>query len=402
MAHVELEGRQYSIQEAVTLLQTTIHNLQTTNGNLQLKLAETQAQLQVVNANAKRGFELVETIPIFNGTAKEDVFSFCYFVEHAAQMAQWSVSDTLAACKQRLANEARIFMISDETAKNATTYNAFKKILVNRFKPKNTERFYREQLSNIKKKDSESIEEFSDRIKSINVKTYELTENADKNEIIKKEADNRALDSFLNGLSGDIAEKTKISDPKTLTQAVQTAVRIHEVLKSATEKEELEPKSILAIQGPEKCARCQKFGHNAANCRSNIILGKNCFICNMSNHWASTCRNKNQNFAYRRGRGRFRARGSRGRGFSSQNQQSNDDQQNTNPNFVQNTNYQYHGRSNFRSGVRFRSNRSRNRGYHNNYPQQTQNDNASNTPPQQNNMQNTQNDQNNPNAQGAY
>jgi hypothetical protein len=113
-------------------------------------------------------------------------------------------------CKQKLEKYALEFILSDDACKEATLFAELENILVERYKKKNIVRFYREKLATMKKKEIGSFEDFGDRIRSINAHTYELIDNQPElNNVIKSEADQRAIDAFLNGISGEIAEKIK-------------------------------------------------------------------------------------------------------------------------------------------------------------------------------------------------
>jgi hypothetical protein len=73
-------------------------------------------------------------------------------------------------------------------------------------------------------KRDEYIEVFAERIRSTNSKTYQLTDNADVNAAFKYEADQRALDTFLNGFTSELGEKTRQSLPDTFQKAVLNAI----------------------------------------------------------------------------------------------------------------------------------------------------------------------------------
>jgi hypothetical protein len=101
-----------------------------------------------------------------------------------------------------------------------------------------------------------------------------------------------ALDAFLNVISGEIAEKTKLAHPKTFAEAVANVVLIYELLRnSKTDKmDEAAIKQILATSIP-KCSVCKRNGHTAQSCRAET---QGCYNCGMLNHWASTCRRGQQ------------------------------------------------------------------------------------------------------------
>jgi hypothetical protein len=283
------------MQEGINQLVATIATLQTMNGNLQIEVENGKAKMELMQQTitSKKTFELVSTIPSFGGSAKENIKVFLTKIEQAAKIAGWDQNDKLSVCKRKLEKDALEFILSDDACKEATTFAELQKILVERYKKKNTVRYYREQLATIKKKEIESFEEFGDRIRSINAHTYELIDNhPELNNVIKSEADQRALDAFLNGISGEIAEKTKLAQPKTFSEAVANAVMIYELLRnSKTDKmDEAATKQILATSIP-KCSVCKRNGHTAQSCRAGT---QGCYNCGMLKHWASTCRRGQQ------------------------------------------------------------------------------------------------------------
>jgi hypothetical protein len=99
--------------------------------------------------------------------------------------AGWSNNELLAIARQKLEKDAQEYSMSDEPCKACVLYTDFKDLLTARYKKKHTTRFYREKLVGLQKMETEFIEEYSDRIKAINVHTYELTSDAANNTVIK-------------------------------------------------------------------------------------------------------------------------------------------------------------------------------------------------------------------------
>jgi hypothetical protein len=214
---------------AVAMLLTEVHALQTKNGefsgrinellaqNAALNLtianqnATDQTELQVLNTRIQQmsvgnqaagsSFDISSTIPKFTGSHKDNIHNFFTKIEQARKIGNWNEQCTLLITKQFLDGEALEWVQSDDITKGTENYEEFQQLMCDRFKKKATPRFYREQLSTIKIKDNEEIEHYADRIRSINHHTYTLSDSAEKNEAIRYEADQRALDAFLNGLS---------------------------------------------------------------------------------------------------------------------------------------------------------------------------------------------------------
>ncbi|CAG2056204.1 unnamed protein product [Timema podura] len=107
-----------------------------------------------------------------------------------------------------------------------------------------------------------------------------------RNELIRFEAHQRALDSFLNGLVGDMSKFTRLAKPKTLREAVERAIDVVEAYHILQEKEENSRRRIFFIDKGKHCFKCKKQGHVTRDYRSgkgrqksSIMERKQCFRC---------------------------------------------------------------------------------------------------------------------------
>ena len=153
-----------------------------------LKLSYDMQQLNQFGVNNQqtgampKSLNLLQVVPKFSGLPEEKIQLFFEKFEAASQIGKWSEVDKLGALKLKLMDEASEFLNSDLDCVNATTYNEAKIALYNRFKTKNTVRFYRTQLLTLRMDKDESVEAFTDKIRKINYHTYELIpENAAAN-----------------------------------------------------------------------------------------------------------------------------------------------------------------------------------------------------------------------------
>lgn len=259
MSTVRIGEREVPLPDAVALLLTEVHKLQTQNGELVRKTNEAatqhQAEMTAVKSQIARshgvGFDVSVTIPKFTGSSKDNVHNFLMKVDQAATIGNWAAARTLLIAKQYLEGEALEWYRSDDTARSTESYDEFKKLLTDRFKKKTTPRFYREQLSNIKIKDNEDIEQFADRIRNINSHTYVLTDNAQQNISIKYEADQRALDAFLNGLTGELGQLTRQSRPQTFPEALASAVGYQESTKRFVDEARSNTRDVFATHASQ-------------------------------------------------------------------------------------------------------------------------------------------------------
>jgi hypothetical protein len=211
-----------------------------------------------------------------------------------------------------LREEALEYAASDNACRRAETYVEFKAAVEGRYKKKNTVRFYREQLASMKKNEKETVEEFADRIKVINARTYILGENEERNAVLLEETDQRALDAFVLGLRGTLGEKVRPAQPKGFSEAVAAAVAVVEVNRRVAG--EATARTIFAVEN-KGCYNCGRQGHIAAVCRSL----PRCYTCGKIGHTARICRASGQQMetavGSRSGQHMEAADGSRG-GFS--------------------------------------------------------------------------------------
>ena len=247
---VIINGQPKPLKEAIELLLQTVQHLQTANGNLQATLQTNEAahaatiavlQDEVSKGRNNTNFDVSGTIPKFGGTSSENVEFFIQKIHQAAILTRWTPQVKLTVLRQFLVDEAITWSQTDDDARTTNDYNTFITLLNERYKQKNTTRYYRGLLSCMTIKRDEDIEVFADRIRATNSKTYQLSANAQVNTAIKHEADQRALDTFLNGLTGDIGEKTRQSLPDTFQKAIMNAVNYQEAARRCQQEETSKP-----------------------------------------------------------------------------------------------------------------------------------------------------------------
>jgi hypothetical protein len=333
MEKIKLGGKEVTLQQAVDQLIATTSTLQTQNGNLQAELRnQTQAnntevmalrnQLEALRTGQQGGraplnMSLINTIGKFSGKSKENIKFYFSKIERAAELAGWGDEQKLAVARQLLEGDALEWAHSDDDASAAGTYAEFEALAIARYKSKSTARYHRELLTYMKIKSDEDIEEFADRIRATNSHTYTLGADKSKNEATKFEADQRALDTFLNGLEGEVGERTRDSRPQTFSAAVTSAINYQESTRRGVPEQSRTPRAVFAVS--VTCYRCGKVGHTRRECPEG----------------AGAARGAGRGF----GRGRSR-QSFRGRGYGQYQQQPQCQQYQQQPQYPQQQQYQ--------------------------------------------------------------
>lgn len=233
--------------------------------------------------NTKKNFSIISTVPIFKGTHAENIEQFFMKISQASIIGSWTDEDKLLVARQQLQGEALDFAVSEDSCKEAKTFADFEKAMLKRYRTKETMRFYREKVATMKMDSKETVEEFGDRITVANAKTYALADNTEANKATKYEADQRALDAFLNGLHVSIAERVRLTGPAKFEEALSRAVA---VVESARRAGENTPVKTVFATSAKSCYNCGKANHVSAVCRNP----PKCFTCGKIGHLSRMCR----------------------------------------------------------------------------------------------------------------
>jgi hypothetical protein len=212
-----------------------------------------------------------------------------------AEIGGLTDAEKLNVAVLRLNGDAAEFFQSKQECREAATFADLKTELLLRYRTKKSARFFRELLTNMKRGAQEDIEAFADRVRRTNANTYDAGGSVEYAAAIRFEADQRALDAFLNGLSGELGRQCRLTSPKTFDEAVEAAIRIHEVDRHPA-MEELPSRRVFRVPGERCCFSCGDTGHLARQCRR----GRRCFICGAEGHVARECRSR---YGVRRGQG---------------------------------------------------------------------------------------------------
>ena len=187
--------------------------------------------------------------------------------------------------------------LSNLSAQQLTDYEAIKQILTQRYNPKERCIAHRSEFVNIKQGKYESCVDFSYQVRRLATLAYP--------DVSYHELENHVIDQFIRGLNNvEIKKKVVFSHPKTLDEAVSSAVEYESVVgncfKKPTEYQErvavtqlrnypesdTDKNSNLSLDQIAEMIdqKLQKFVNTPRQVNSNV-----CFYCKKEGHFKNKC-----------------------------------------------------------------------------------------------------------------
>lgn len=175
------------------------------------------------------------------------------------------------------------------------TWNELKEFLRSRTDKQQSESFLEDQLISLKQKHNESIQQFSDRIDKIGHKLIiALCKSGIDSKMAELSTERRMHKSFVKGVVEPFRNILLNRKTNSFNDAVKDALSL---------ELELEEDRVIDKRKKfenDKCFKCGKTGHRAANCRYNrdvkIINSRiiTCYNCGKTGHMARECRSAKQ------------------------------------------------------------------------------------------------------------
>jgi hypothetical protein len=234
--------------------------------SLQLELSQLRTQVTTGRSTVPKDLSLVSLIPKWSGTEKSvPLADFFESIESTARVGNWTETDKIQIAILKLTDSAKSFYSGNlELHSPDITWENFKVQFQKRFRDVHTDQFHFIQLQTARQKRDETPQEFADRCRSLAQKTVPKVEDPVLQKFHFDQAQRMLLAAYVSGLVGNPGQQVRFRMPKTLEEAVQIAVTVHEA--EAQEKRD----AAFYFTPRITCENCGKFGHSSAQCRLNF------------------------------------------------------------------------------------------------------------------------------------
>lgn len=240
-------------------------------------------------------------IPVFEGNT--NVMSFIRAIERTATLLKWDDIVKLNAVFARISPAVREYLETNPALDNANNYESIIGALIERYNRKGPAclRQAKQEFKECRQRNGESVYDFSQRIWQLGLRTMPATTDDAKKLIYNAQTQESILEKFKDGILSKYAKFVWVSDPKTLSEAVDICERLELEDLSTTRHN-----YISAVEMPRE----QNLSHfynppgqqnKAIPVRTNQNITARCFSCNQVGHFRRNCRfgERNGNFQQR-------------------------------------------------------------------------------------------------------
>ncbi|XP_046402552.1 DNA-binding protein HEXBP-like [Ischnura elegans] len=136
----------------------------------------------------------------------------------------------------------------------------------------------------------EDVETFADRVRKVNDRTYNASGSAEYVAAIRFEADQRALDAFLNGLPGELGRQCRLAAPGSFEEAIRAAIRVREAERRPGEAPAA--RRVFRTPNGSACFNCGQTEHFMRHFMRACRRGRRCHSCGQEGHLQRDCRSR--------------------------------------------------------------------------------------------------------------
>lgn len=170
---------------------------------------------------------IASSLRTFSGQS-EDIEHFLVKFKLVAELEKWGADKKVLMLKLACQDQALKFILTDPKAKEETEFEELEKLLIEKFKKKESFSHIQANFSNIKQKQGQSVKDLSEEITEIVNKYTKANESQDA--ILSDLNEKMKLTKFLEALRPDIKLEVKKTGPKNFKNAVATAINIEQAL----------------------------------------------------------------------------------------------------------------------------------------------------------------------------
>jgi hypothetical protein len=223
---------------------------------MQQEVGNLRGQLMNVSLRPK-DLSTVALIPKWSGTdSSVSLGEFFEKIESAGKLGNWSDTDKLQVATLKLTELAKIFYSSNVQLQNPEiSWKDFKGCFQARFKEVHTDQYHFIRLQTARQGRDETPQAFADRCRSLANKTVPKVADPTVQKLHYDHADRMLLAAFISGLSGNPGQQVRFRMPRSLEEALQIAVTVHEA-----EAEEKRRETFYADVEPRE-RRVGRVGH---------------------------------------------------------------------------------------------------------------------------------------------